>query len=238
MIGYLYGEILENQDGKMLVGIGERKSFGGEIQGGRAGMVGYSVTVPQSPAYPLLGVGSWIELYIYTHVREDSLDLYGFSSVFEKSVFLSLLNVNGIGPKSALTILSAADPRTLLEAIVRGDQAFLTHLPGIGKKTAERVVVELKDSLKKKLDAGFFGNSLGQRSTGIALGAGKNSSHEISSHLGNVEEALLRDAKDALLNLGYRDQDVDSYVHKALHSFDTPPKKAEDLIKQILKQMS
>jgi Holliday junction DNA helicase RuvA len=226
MIGYLQGEILENQDGKLMIGIGDRKA---------SGVVGYAVSVPQNASYPLLGTGSPIELFVYTHVREDSLELYGFSSKFEKVLFLLLLNVNGIGPKSALSILSAAEPRSLVDAIIRGDQAFLTHLPGIGKKTAERVVLELKDVLKKKLDSGAFGTvtlnrvSIGGQSASSSLGAAAFSE--------STDDGILRDARAALVGLGYRDHEVDSLLSRALGQLEVPPKRVEDLVKSVLRQL-
>lgn len=224
MIGYLQGEILENQDGKLMIGIGDKKSFG---------QVGYAVSVPQNASYPLLGMGSQIELFIYTHVREDSFDLYGFSSKFEKSLFLLLLAVNGIGPKSALSILSAAEPQALVDAIVRGDQAYLTHLPGIGKKTAERVVLELRDPIKKKLDSGALsGTGLAKSSTGMGRLAGAPVFSDTSS------DGIVRDAKTALVGLGYRDHEVDSLLNRALGQFEVPPKKVEDLIKTVLRQLA
>src|SRR4051812_48617089 len=136
MIGYLYGEILENSEGKILIGVGDKAN---------SGLVGYSVSVPQNSDYSSLTPGQKIAFHIYSHVREDAFDLYGFFSRLEKSLFLILLNVNGIGPKSGLGILSAAEPSRLIGAILEDDQAFLTHIPGIGKKTAERMVVELRD---------------------------------------------------------------------------------------------
>ena len=116
-------------------------------------MVGYSVNVPRNSQYELLPNGKVIELFIHTHVREDQLDLYGFATKSEKELFLTLLSVNGIGPKGALSILSGADTSQLVQAIIEGDKALLTKLPGVGKKTAERMVLELSDSLRKKMDA-------------------------------------------------------------------------------------
>src|SRR6185436_13942980 len=108
MIGYLQGEILEHQDGKMIIGVGDRKT---------TGAVGYLVSVPQSAGYGGYLPGQKIELYVYTHVREESLDLYGFSTPFEKGLFLTLLGVNGIGPKSALGLISGVEATQLVDAI-------------------------------------------------------------------------------------------------------------------------
>ncbi|MBI2711630.1 MAG: Holliday junction branch migration protein RuvA [Bdellovibrio sp.] len=232
MIGYLQGEILENQDGKLTVGIGEKRT---------AGLVGYAVSVPQNAGYPLLPVGSNVELFVYTHVREDSLDLYGFSTKFEKTVFLLLLTVNGIGPKSALTLLSAAEPRALVEAITQGDQGFLTRLPGIGKKTAERVLVELKDVLQKKIDAGVFGNLgavHGSTVGGGELSQNQSASRSLESGISPLSNTrVIQDARSALLGLGYRDAEVDQFLRRALTQLEAPPQKVEDLIKTALRQM-
>lgn len=228
MIGYLQGEILENQDGKLMIGIGDRKA---------TGLVGYSVSVPQNASYPLLGIGNPIELFVYTHVREDSLELYGFSSTFEKTLFLLLLNVNGIGPKSALSILSAAEPKALVDAIIRGDQATLTRLPGIGKKTAERVVLELKDLLKKKLESGAFGTGFSGKNLG-GFSATGTLMKAADAHLLSAEDGVLRDAKAALLGLGYREFEIDSLLSRALGQFEIPPKKVEELVKTVLRQLA
>src|SRR5262245_1010741 len=108
MIGYLNGEIIELSEGRILLGIGDRHS---------TGVVGYAVSVPQSLSYSNYLVGKRIELFVYTHVREEALDLYGFASQFEKNLFLLLLSVNGIGPKSALSLLSRIEPDQLVDAI-------------------------------------------------------------------------------------------------------------------------
>ena len=225
MIGYLQGEILEHADGKMLVGVGDRKSFG---------VVGYFVSIPQSAAYGAFAAGQRIELFIYSHVREEAFDLYGFNSKFEKTLFITLLSVNGIGPKSALGILSGVESTQLLDAILQGDQAFLTKVPGIGKKTAERVVVELKDSVRKKIDLGLF-DGMGKSPTHSQL-----DKREIQSHAygGKVESSVIKDAKDALLSLGYRDQEIHQLFGRVLENGDFRPQRAEDLIKTALRQLS
>ena len=141
VIGYLNGKFLEIQDGKAVV-----------IPSGSG--IGYSVSLPFSSRYEELHTGAQAELWVYSHVREDAFDLYGFLSREEKEIFLTLLTVNGIGPKGALGILSKVEIPTLVAAILEGDQETLTEIPGIGKKTAERVVVELRDSLRKKAENG------------------------------------------------------------------------------------
>ena len=111
------------------------------------GGVGYEVTVPLSTFYELGEVGSDVSLRIHTHVREDSLQLFGFQTNREKELFLRLTSVSGIGPKLAITMLSGMPAVELIPAIRNNDVIRLTAIPGVGRKTAERVVVELRDKL-------------------------------------------------------------------------------------------
>jgi Holliday junction DNA helicase RuvA len=215
MLGYLRGQILgtaSENDGKIILGIGAAET----------GMVGYSVNVPRNTQYELLPNGKLIELFIHTHVREDQLDLYGFGTKSEKEFFLTLLSVNGIGPKGALSILSAADTALLVQAIVDGDKALLTKIPGIGKKTAERMVLELSDSLRKKMALTPQISSKSPKATGAQ---------------GSPQPSVMRDARDALVGLGYRETDVSSLLSKVFAEFDTPP-KTEELIKTALRQLA
>jgi Holliday junction DNA helicase RuvA len=193
-------------------------------------MVGYSVSIPNSAANGALLIGQIIELFIHTHVREDAFDLYGFTSRFEKELFLTLLSVNGIGPRSALGILSGVEPESLIHAIIEGDRAFLTQVPGIGKKTAERVVIELQDSVRKKVETGSLKN--------VALSR-KSSSIPLSSASGGAvsESALIRDAKAALMSLGYREAEVQQLIRQAMDRDSVRPQKVEDLIKSALRQL-
>jgi Holliday junction DNA helicase RuvA len=212
MIGYVKGRILDATEGKLLVSmtIGD-------------GAIGYSVSVPQSAAYGLLAPGREIELHVYTHVREDALDLFGFASRAEKELFLTLLSVNGIGPKGALSILSGTSPEDLIHAITEGDVARLTKIPGIGKKTAERVVLELSDSLRKKLTHGGFKSA--------TLPAGASARDESAPRPSGYLDAL-----DALVGLGYREADA-SQLLKRLAADSEKPRTAEDLIKSALKEL-
>ncbi len=221
MIGYLKGQIIDHQDGRLLIALGVA-----------SGTIGYSVTVPASAVYGALLPGKIIELFIHTHVREDALDLYGFTTSAEKELFLTLLTVNGIGPKGALGILSKVEPSTLIQAVLTGDKVTLTQIPGIGKKTAERVVLELADPLKKKVAAGMF----------VALGNGPLATNApggpasgASSH--DVNAAILKDAKDALVGLGYREQDVAVLLKKVLED-KKPPSRVEDLIRTALQRLN
>jgi Holliday junction DNA helicase RuvA len=111
------------------------------------GGVGYDATISVATFTALPPEGAEARLYIYTHVREDALALFGFAEPQEKRLFEKLLTISGIGPKLAITVLSGIDSGRLVTAIRAGDHATLTRVPGIGKKTAERVVLELKDKL-------------------------------------------------------------------------------------------
>jgi Holliday junction DNA helicase RuvA len=112
------------------------------------GGVGYDATISVATFTSLPAEGAEARLYIYTHVREDQIALFGFAEPPEKKLFEKLLTISGIGPKLAITVLSGIDTARLVTAIRGGDHATLTRIPGIGKKTAERVVLELKDKLE------------------------------------------------------------------------------------------
>jgi holliday junction DNA helicase RuvA len=134
MIAYLAGRLLEKQPNRVIV----------DVQG-----VGYEVQIPLSTFYELGDVSAGIQLQIYTHVREDTLALFGFKTSQEKKVFESLTSVSGIGPKLAITILSGMSVPELVPAIRQGNVSRLISIPGVGKKTAERLVLELRDKMAK-----------------------------------------------------------------------------------------
>lgn len=213
MIGYLKGEVLESADGKLVV----------LAPGPAGGGVGYAVSVPLSAAYAFVAAGEPVELFVHTHVREDALDLYGFLHRAEKDLFLTLLGVSGIGPKGALGILSKVEPAALVQAIVEGDAASLTKIPGIGKKTAERIVVELGDSMRKKMEAGTAPRV-------ARAGA-------IAGALAATARTPITDAREALLGLGYREVEVDSLIERAVSACGAAEPRAEDLIRTALRQL-
>jgi holliday junction DNA helicase RuvA len=184
MIALLRGRVLEKQPSRVIVDV--------------AG-VGYDVSVPLSTFYTAGDPGAEITLRIHTHVREDQLALYGFATVLELTVFERLIGISGIGPRLALAVLSGMEPRELATAIERGDLARLTKIPGVGKKTAERIVVELRDRLPTAL-AGVAGQA-------AAPAPGDVRRDDLASALGNlgydrrafdkVLDALLGDQPDA-----------------------------------------
>lgn len=170
--------------------------------------VGYRIAIPLSTVYAIPDEGS-VRLHIYTHVREDAIQLFGFLSAEEKDLFVLLLSVSGVGPKLALNILSHASVGALRGSIAAGDAKRLSALPGIGKKTAERLVLELKEKIGK---AGLLPSATPTTPTSPA----------------GSTPAALEDALSALLNLGYKE----AQARKAL---DTLEIAADVPLEQILK---
>ena len=133
MIAFLRGRVFDKQPNRIIVDV--------------AG-VGYEVHVPLSTYYDVGDAGVEIALHVHTHVREDALQLYGFLTSLEQALFERLIGISGIGPKLAIAVLSGIDSGELVTSVQRGDVARLTSIPGIGKKTAERIILELKDRLR------------------------------------------------------------------------------------------
>ncbi|KAA0888150.1 Holliday junction branch migration protein RuvA [Oryzomonas rubra] len=172
--------------------------------------VGYRVLIPFSTYYELPEEGGTASLHIHTSVREDAIQLYGFRTRLEKSFFQLLISVSGVGPKMARDILSNIQPGPLAQALVQGDVHKLSAIPGIGKKTAERLALELKDKAGK-LDL---------------ASAPAFEAREIPA------EDVMDDVVSALLNLGYKEPQV----RRALGGLDaTGGGTVEELLKQALK---
>jgi Holliday junction DNA helicase RuvA len=133
MIAFLRGRVLDKFPNRIIL----------DVSG-----VGYEVHVPLSTYYEIGEAGSDVSLRVHTHVREDTLQLFGFLTPLEQLLFQRLIGISGIGPKLAIAVLSGIDSRELVVAVQRADVARLTRIPGVGKKTAERMVLELKDRLK------------------------------------------------------------------------------------------
>lgn len=134
MIAYLTGHLLNRSTKSVIID---------------AGGIGYEVFVPLSTFYGLPNEEEEVSLHIHTHVREDAIQLYGFKTRLEKDLFMMLISVSGIGPKLGLNILSGIGPEELLDAISRGDAMRLQSIPGIGRKTAERITLELRERAAK-----------------------------------------------------------------------------------------
>lgn len=173
------------------------------------GGVGYRLFIPLSSFYSLPETGE-ISLFTHTHVREDTLSLYGFQTVAEKELFVILISISGIGPKLAINILSHSPVNDLKTAIATSDIKRLSSLPGIGKKTAERLVLELKDKV------------------GPATGA--STSGAGSKNLPGGE--MIADVVSALVNLGYKE----NQARKVLESMELSPELSmEQVLKGALK---
>ncbi len=159
--------------------------------------------------------GEETTLYTYLNVREDAMELYGFSNIDEKTMFLQLISVSGVGPKAALSILSASNPANLALSIITGDEKALTCAPGIGKKIAQRVILELKDKLAK----GQMPSSSGEGYTGSGITL--------------IPENKLSEASAALAVLGYSQ----SEINIALSGIPMEEMTLEQVIKLALKKM-
>jgi Holliday junction DNA helicase RuvA len=195
MIGHLRGRILEKRPNQVIL----------EVNG-----VGYHVSIPVSTFYQLPDPPGEAQLHIHTHVREDALALYGFLTTAEKRVFEKLLSVSGIGPRLAVTILSGLEVAELVPAIRSNDLVKLTHIPGVGRKTAERIVLELRDKLAEVE---------GERAARAPAGF-------------STEQ---EDALSALLNLGYQRSAAERAVGRAAElerggSFDALLRRALQLL--------
>jgi Holliday junction DNA helicase RuvA len=179
------------------------------------GGIGYEVIAPLSTFYALPEEGEEVSLYIYTHVREDAFILFGFKTALEKKIFRLLISVSGIGPKLATNILSGIGPDVLLEAIAIGDLVRLQSIPGVGKKTSERIVLELKDKAQKVR-------------TDLVLP---------SSRVTILKDRTVPDdALSALLNLGYSAKAARIAVDKAISNVKEV--SLEGVIKEALRLLS
>jgi len=172
------------------------------------GGIALSLAVPLGTFERLAGLGDEVTLTTYLHVREDVLDLYGFSNTDERDLFVKLLKVNGVGPKLALAILSRFGPRELSQVVADGDVKRLTTVSGIGRKTAERLLVDLKDRLKAPSGAVF---------------------DSVSGILSDIGEAIR-----ALEVLGFTTNKADEAVRRARKKIGDDA-TVEDLVKQALK---
>lgn len=196
MIAHLAGTLLEKHVQRLVVDVGG---------------VGYDVQVPLSTFYAVGEPGARVTLRVHTHVREDALQLFGFVTALELTLFQRLIAVSGIGPKVALAVLSGIEPADLIRAVRGSDIARLTRIPGVGKKTSERIVVELKDRLPKMDEP---------------------PASDAALETGDVRDNLL----SALVNLGYQRASVEKTVDSVLRKVET--REFEPLLREVLKSLS
>lgn len=197
MIARLRGVLIEKHAPDIVV----------DVQG-----VGYELLVPMTTLYTLPAVGEKVSLYTQFIVREDAQLLYGFVDTASRSLFRHLIKVNGIGPKLALAIMSGMDVEEFVRCVQIGDTASLVRIPGVGKKSAERLVVEMRDKLSA------WQVSDGGGATDLAVAGG-------NSHIAEAESAMVA--------LGYKPQDASMAISK----LDTENLSTEELIRAALKNM-
>src|SRR5690606_8439100 len=178
MIGRIRGKLLEKQAPEILV----------DVSG-----VGYEIHAPMTTIYQLPALGEDVELFTHLVVREDAHLLFGFASAQERALFRALIKVNGVGPKLALTILSGMDVQDFVRCVRDGDTAGLVRLPGVGKKTAERLLIEMRDRLR---DWHADGVAVGEGAARLPAGA---ADHRL-------------DAESALIALGYKPQEASKMI--------------------------
>ena len=186
MIAHLSGTLLSKQATSVIVDVGG---------------VGYDVAIPLSTFYDLGEIGEPIQLRVYTHVREDALQLYGFKTARERELFLQLISVNGVGPALAIKLLSGMNADEMIASIRTNNLVRLVAIPGVGRKTAERLVVDLRDKI-----AALSSPALEEEFAAKAAVEGAPT----------TTEAMRNDAMSALANLGYQKAAVEKAVKNAV----------------------
>jgi holliday junction DNA helicase RuvA len=202
MISRLKGFLIEKNPPKLLI----------DVVG-----IGYEVDAPMTTIYALPELGMEVVLHTHLSVREDAHQLYGFLTLDDRNLFRMLIAVNGIGPKTALGILSALDALSLAEAIYQEDITRLVNIPGIGKKTAERLLIELRDKMAKWAPE-------------AKLSSGKTEGKSIG-----IKNRLIHEAVQALISLGYKQNDAMQRIEKLQKS--QPDLSSEEMIRQALQAM-
>lgn len=198
MIGQIRGTLLEKQPPLLLI----------DVHG-----IGYEVDAPMSTFYQLPDIGKDISLFTHLIIREDTHQLYGFYSRDERLLFRNLLKVNGVGPRLALTILSSVTPEDFVHCVLNQDAVNLVRIPGVGKKTAERLIIEMRDRLSDWCQP--------------ANGAGLQGKED------HNRQQILQDAISALVSLGYKPHEASRIVTK----IDDGKATSESLIRLALREM-
>jgi len=196
VIAQISGKLAQKQPGEVII----------DVSG-----VGYLVFIPLNVFYHLPDIGAPMSLQIHTHVREDALQLFGFRDRAEKQVFLLLMGVSGIGPKLALNILSGIPADELARALRDGNQVRLVSIPGVGKKLAERMIVELKDKFATFTPAIMD-----------------------SATIAEASSQKMQDAVSALINLGYKKPEIEKTVRDVLKNDQL---SLEDVLRETLRRM-
>src|SRR5678815_4262591 len=204
MIAHLSGTLLSKEPNSVIVEVGG---------------VGYEVTIPISTFYDLEEPGSPVKLRIYTHVREDALQLYGFKTLRERELFMRLISVSGIGPRLGITLLSGMSADEMIASIRTNNLARLTLIPGVGRKTAERLIMELREKVAE----------LSSAQLEEELGAQPEASEP-------TEDTVRADALSALLNLGYQRSGAEKAIDAALG--EGGDVTVESILRRTLKKLA
>jgi holliday junction DNA helicase RuvA len=204
MIAHLSGTLLSKQATSVIL----------DVSG-----VGYEVSIPLSTFYELEDPGSNVQLRIYTHVREDALQLYGFKTTRERELFLRLISVSGIGPKLGITLLSGMSADEMIASIRTNNLAKLTLIPGVGRKTAERLVMELRDKV-----------------TSLSVEVEEELGAKPDAAAAPTEDSMRADALSALLNLGYQRNAAEKAVTAAMSESDDV--SVESILRASLRKLA
>lgn len=203
VISYIRGPLEEKREDSVVV---------------EAGNIGYRIFIPSSVLGELPGLGEEVKIYTYFSVREDGMSLFGFLSRQDLEMFRQLIGVNGVGPKSALGILSALKPDVLRLAVISGDAKAISKAPGVGAKTAQRIILDLKDKIKAE----------------DVLFAGADLEESLKTDLSGMAEAG-KEAVEALTALGYSASEAQTAVKKVAI---TEGMTSEDVLKGALKHLA
>lgn len=210
MIGRITGILLEKQAPELLI----------DVQG-----LGYEVQVSLTTYFDLPGCGEKVTLHTHFVVREDAQLLFGFAHQSERELFRTLIKISGVGPKMALAILSGMTARDFVRCVHNNDTATLVKLPGVGKKTAERLIVEVRDKLAS------FSESFGGET-----GANLDGSPELP--LSSKQSDVIAEAESALIALGYKPQEAARMVNAVVSDDEGDAQTSEELIRLSLKSMA
>jgi len=205
MIAHLSGVLLSKQATSVILDVGG---------------VGYEVTIPLSTFYDLEDIGSAVQLRIYTHVREDTLQLFGFKTIRERELFLKVISVSGIGPKLGITLLSGMNADDLIASIRTNDLARLTLIPGVGRKTAERLVIELREKVGALSSA-----QLEEEFAAKTAVSGEQ-----------TQDSVRADALSALLNLGYQRSAAEKAIDNAIA--EGGEVTVESVLRRVLRKLA
>ena len=205
MLAYIKGELAQKQIGYIVIDVGG---------------LGYKVFMSENAIDDIGNIGEQIKVHTYYKVAEDDISIYGFKTQEELRMFELLISVSGIGAKTAIAMLACVEPSQFAIAVISNDIDTLKKIPGVGPKSAQRIVLELKDKMKKEQQIAELTNATLDQKTKVKKSI--------------IEDNKVQEAMDALQVLGYTRKDVE----KALEQIDTTELSVEDIIKKALRELS